>query len=76
MVFSKTQEAFVDIMGYEAKEIKPESHMYDDLDADSLDMSQILLALENTYKIEIENDDVANMDTVSDLVKHIERLIA
>ncbi len=76
MVFKKTQEAFVDIMGYEPDEINLESHMYDELDADSLDMSQILLALENTYQIEIENEDVADMDTVSDLVSHIEKLIA
>jgi len=76
MVFKKTREAFVDIMGYEPDEINLESHMYDELDADSLDMSQILLALENAYKIEIENEDVADMNTVSDLVNHIEKLIA
>jgi len=76
MVFKKTREAFVDIMGYEPDEINLESHMYDELDADSLDMSQILLALENAYQIEIENEDVADMDTVSDLVSHIEKLIA
>lgn len=76
MVFEKTREAFMEIMGYEADEILLNSHIYDELDADSLDMSQILLALENTYQIDIENETVAEMETVSDLVKHIETLIA
>ena len=61
-------------MGFEPDEIKLESLIFDELDADSLDISQIILALENFYKIEINDDVVANMKTVDDLVKHIESL--
>jgi len=75
MVFEKTREAFMDIMGFEEEEIQLSSLLYDELDVDSLDMSQILLALENAYNIDIDNDAVEEMNTVEDLVKHTKKLI-
>jgi len=75
MVFEKTREAFMDIMGFEEEEIQLSSLLYDELDVDSLDMSQILLALENAYNIDIDNDAVEEMNTVEDLVNHTKELI-
>lgn len=72
MVFEKVKKTIIDIMGIPEDEILLESHLYDELDADSLDLSQIILELENSYKIEIENEDIANFETVEDLVKHVE----
>lgn len=72
MVFDKIKAAIMDIMGIPEDEILLESHLYNELDADSLDMSQIIIALENAYKIDIENDDMANFETVEDIVKHVE----
>lgn len=72
MVFEKIKAAIMDIMGIPEDEILLESHLYNKLDADSLDMSQIIIALENAYKIDIENDDMANFETVEDIVKHVE----
>jgi len=72
MVFEKVVEVIVDIMGYEPEEIEKTSKIYDELDADSLDISQIVIALENEYKISIDNKFISDMDTVDDLVQHIE----
>ncbi|WP_168198324.1 acyl carrier protein [Crassaminicella thermophila] len=72
MVFEKVKHTIMDILGIPKDEILLESHLYDELDADSLDLSQIILELENTYKIEIENEDIANFETVEDIVKHVE----
>lgn len=75
MVYEKVVEIFVEVMGYEAEEILRASKVYDELDADSLDISQIIIGLENEYKIAISNDFIKNLVTVGDLVNHIEGLI-
>ncbi|MCT4620228.1 MAG: acyl carrier protein [Marinisporobacter sp.] len=72
MVFEKVKKSIIDIMGIPEDEILVKSHLYDDLDADSLDLSQIILELENSYKIEIENEDISDFETVEDIVKHVE----
>ncbi len=75
MIFDKVKDAIMDIMGIPEDEILLESHLYNELDADSLDISQIILALENAYKIDIDNDDIAEFETVEDIVKHIEKSV-
>jgi len=75
MIFDNVKDAIMDIMGIPDDEILLESHIYNELDADSLDISQIILALENTYKIDIDNDDIANFETVGDIVDHISEKI-
>jgi len=72
MVFEQVKNTIKDIMGIPEEEIVLESHLYDELDADSLDMSQIILALENYYKIDIFSDVIARFNTVEDIVTHIE----
>ncbi|WP_432408317.1 acyl carrier protein [Wukongibacter sp. M2B1] len=72
MIFEKTKDAIIDIMGIPENEVLLESHLYDELDADSLDISQIIIALENAYKIDIDNDEIASFQTVEDIVKHVE----
>lgn len=71
MIFDKVKDTIIDIMGIPEDEILLESHLYDELDADSLDMTQIILSLENEYKIDIENEDIINLKTVDDIVNYI-----
>lgn len=75
MIFNSVKDAIIDIMGIPEDAILLESHLYNELDADSLDISQIILALEDAYKIDIDNDDIANFEAVEDIVKHVESLI-
>lgn len=75
MVLESVKKIIIDIIGASENEILLESHLYDELDADSLDMSQIILALENQYKIIIDNEVIADLITVEDIVKHVESKI-
>ncbi|TCO72270.1 acyl carrier protein [Marinisporobacter balticus] len=75
MIFEKVKNIMMDIMGIPEDELLLQSHLYDELDADSLDLSQIIVELENAYQIEIENEDIANFEKVEDIVKHVENKI-
>lgn len=57
-----------DITGIPVEEISVESHLFDELDIDSLDMAQITLALENHYKLDLPDGAVSDLETVQDLV--------
>ena len=59
-------------MGLPEDEVSLKSHLYDELDADSLDISQVVLSLDNKYKIDIDQQDVLNFETVEDIVKYVE----
>ncbi|MBF8983703.1 acyl carrier protein [Lutibacter sp. B2] len=73
MVFEKVKNVIIEIMGIPENEILLESHLFDELDADSLDMSQIILELENEYKIDINDDDFSSFETVKDIVDYIQK---
>jgi len=73
MVFDKTKELFIEIMGLDDDEVKLEAQIFDELDADSLDMSQILLGLENHFEIDLPDDTSANVDSIADLVRVVEQ---
>ncbi|WIF95523.1 acyl carrier protein [Caminicella sporogenes] len=72
MIFENVKNLIIDVMGIPEDEILLKSHLYDELDADSLDISQIIIALENKFKINIENEEVAEFKTVEDIVRNIE----
>ena len=54
--------------------IKPESDVVKDLGADSLDVVELLISLEDDYGISIPEDDIVNVKTVQDIVDMIEKL--
>jgi len=72
MVFNKTKELFIEIMGLDDEEVTPEAEIFDELDADSLDMSQIILGLENHFNIDLPDDTSSKVDTIADLVSLVE----
>lgn len=71
MVFEKVKNVIMEIMGIPENEILLESHLFDELDADSLDMSQIILELENAYNLDINDDEFSSFETVKDIVDYI-----
>lgn len=72
MVFEKLQTIFADQLGLEESEIKMESLMADDLGADSLDVIDLLMSIEDEFSVEIPDEEIENLKTVGDLVKYIE----
>ncbi|WP_058485884.1 acyl carrier protein [Defluviitalea phaphyphila] len=72
MVFEKIQDIIAEQLGVDKEEIKLETNFQDDLEADSLDLFQIVMALEEEFELEIPNEDMENIKTVEDAVKYIE----
>ena len=55
----------------EKKEVKPEAHFVDDLGADSLDVVELVMALEEEFKLEISDEDAEKLTTVKQAVDYI-----
>lgn len=74
MIFDKIKEIVVEQLGVNEEEIKLETRFIEDLDADSLDLFQVIMELEDTFDVKVE--DVENIKTVSDAVSFIEKATA
>ncbi len=57
----------VDLMGLDWSEVKEESNLNEDLDIDSLDLTEIALAVEKTFDVLISDSDLKDIETVKDL---------
>ena len=68
-VFEKVQEIIVEELGKEPSEVTLES-TFDDLDADSLDLFQVISEIEDAFDIQIETEE--GLNTVGDLVAYVE----
>ena len=71
MEFEKLQEIIADVLNVNADEITMETKFVDDLGADSLDIFQIIMGIEEAFGIEIDNDDAEKIVTVGDAVEQI-----
>ena len=71
MEFEKLQEIIADVLNVNADEITMETKFVDDLGADSLDIFQIIMGIEEAFDIEIDNDDAKKIVTVGDAVEQI-----
>ena len=71
MEFEKIQKIIGEVLGVDADSITMETTFVDDLGADSLDVFQIIMALEEEFDIEIDNEEAEKIVTVSDAVEQI-----
>lgn len=71
MEFEKLREIIADVMNIDEKEIKEDSSFENDLGADSLDVFQIIMGIEDAFDIEIDNDEAEKIVTVGDAVEKI-----
>ena len=70
MLFEKIREIIVDQLGVDEDKITLETRFIEDLEADSLDLFQVIMEIEDAFNVKVE--DVENIKTVSDAVKFIE----
>ncbi|WP_122642644.1 acyl carrier protein [Luxibacter massiliensis] len=75
MEFEKLQEIIADVLNVPKEEIRPESTFVDDLGADSLDIFQIIMGIEEEFDIEIDNDEAEKIATVQDAVDQIKKVV-
>ena len=71
-VTSKVTKIIVDQLGVSADEVKPEAKFVDDLGADSLDLTELIMAMEEEFVIEIADDDAQKIQKVQDAIDYIE----
>lgn len=72
MVFEKVKAAVVDQLDVDADKVTMGSSIIDDLGADSLDIVDLVMTLEEEFDVEIPDDQVEGMKTIGDIVKYIE----
>ena len=69
--FDKVRDIVVDQLGVEADEVNIDSTFIDDLGADSLDIVELMMALEEDFDIEIPDEDAEKITAVKDAVEYI-----
>ena len=69
--FDRVKKIVVDQLGVNEADVQIDSTFIDDLGADSLDIFQIIMGIEETFDIEIDNDDAEKIATVGDAVEQI-----
>lgn len=71
MTFEKIQDIIVEELGVEKESVKMETNIQEDLEADSLDLFQIINEIEDEFDVKIETED--GITTVKDLVEYVEK---
>ncbi len=71
MEFEKIQAIIADVLSVDKSEITPETTFVDDLGADSLDVFQIIMGIEEEFDITIDTEDAEKIVTVQDAVDAI-----
>ena len=75
MEFEKLQEIISDVLNISKEEVRLDTTFVDDLGADSLDIFQIIMGIEEEFDIEIENEEAEKISTVQDAVNQIKKMI-
>ncbi len=71
-VIDKVKEIIVDQLGVDADEVTMEAAFVDDLGADSLDVVELVMAVEEEFGMEIPDEDAEKITNVSEVVNYIE----
>ena len=72
MEFEKLQEIIADVLNVETNDITEDTTFVDDLGADSLDIFQIIMGIEDTFDIQIPEDAAEHITTVAEAVEQIQ----
>ena len=67
----RVSEMIIEQLGATKEEIVPEASFIDDLGADSLDIVELVMAMEETFDIEITDDDAEKIQTIGDAVAYL-----
>ena len=70
-MFEKLRDIISEQLSVDAADIELSTSFKDDLGADSLDLYELVMAIEEEYNCEIPSDDVANISTVEDVIKYL-----
>ncbi len=69
---AKVKEVIVEQLGVDAERVRPEASFIDDLGADSLDIVELVMAMEEEFDIEIPDEEAEKLKSVSDVVSYLQ----
>ena len=72
MVFEKVKKMLADQLDADEAELTMETNIAKDLDADSLDVVELLMTIEDEFNIEIPDEEIDNIKTIGDLTEYIQ----
>lgn len=70
--FTEVKAIIIDLLGVDESKITPEARFREELEADSLDLVELIMAFEDKFGGEISDEDAQNISTVGEAVKYIE----
>lgn len=73
--FEQLKKLIVELLEVDEAEVVPEASFVDDYNADSLDFIELITAVEDTFKIEIPDEDAEKLNTVQDAINYVEAKI-
>lgn len=75
MVFDKIKDIIVEQLDVEEDAVTMEASITEDLGADSLDVVDLVMSIEESFDVEIPDEEVENIKTVGDIVKYIKNKV-
>ena len=75
MELEKLQKIIAEVLNVDAQEVTMDTTFVEDLGADSLDVFQIIMGIEEEFDIEMTNEDVEHIVTVGDAVEEIKKIV-
>ena len=70
-VTEKVKKIIIDQLGVSAEEVKPEASFVEDLGADSLDLTELIMAMEEEFGVEIADEDAQKILKVQDAIDYV-----
>ena len=70
-VTEKVKKIIIDQLGVSAEEVKPEASFVEDLGADSLDLTELIMAMEEEFQTEIPDEEAEKIRSVGDAINYV-----
>ncbi len=74
MIYEKVKEILIENLACDEEDISLDSHLIEDLEADSLDIVELSMEMEEEFGIEVPDEDLEKLQTVESIVTYIERM--
>ncbi len=72
-IYERVTKLIVELLGIEEDKVKPEASFREDLEADSLDLVEMIMAFEDEFGGEISDDEAQKLTTVGEVVDYIQK---